>query len=170
MSKQYLRKLRRRNKKRNQSFRHKDIWVYAQHLNENLPKSEIWFQKHWRLNEMEDPFDKYNEPFCGFIPDLINHKFKYVVEIDGAIHRSKRFKKMDSIKNLRFEREGYDVVRVKAYDMEGFYGVCEVIDRIRFQRTVFLTKKPEAKVILRKTGERKTHATHEHTSNLHTRE
>jgi hypothetical protein len=60
---------------------------FALKLRMNTPKSELWFQEFWKANGLEIPSDEYNVRWCRRIPDLVNHKYKYVIEIDGTIHK-----------------------------------------------------------------------------------
>lgn len=109
--------------------------LLAKRLESNLPKSEQWFRALWRKDGMELPSDKYNQPWCRRIPDLVNHSFKYVIEIDGSIHESKEQKKVDASKDRFYEASGYLIVRVKAYDMESYSKGADLIDWHRTRST-----------------------------------
>ena|ERR1019366_2436877 len=101
------------------------IYTFAKTLNENLPRSEKWFQSLW-------PFkDQFNEVFGCFIPDVLNRKYKYIIEIDGTIHQIKAVKKRDRKKDLYYRKFGYTVFRVIAYDINSYNNVYARVMQIR---------------------------------------
>lgn len=90
----------------------------ARNLNENPPKSEVWF---WSLYEdYASEKDERNSPFLGKIPDILNKKFKYILEIDGSFHESEEQKQKDRLKDKLFSQNGYVVIRVEAFNLESF--------------------------------------------------
>lgn len=98
-------------------------------LNENLPRSEQWF---WSLYGIFSHYeDKMNVPFLGKIPDVINEKFKYIIEVDGTYHNLKSQKKKDREKDILFSKNGYTVIRVKAYDQTSFNKCLSQLRSIR---------------------------------------
>lgn len=102
--------------------------LYADRLNKNLPKSEVWFQSKWKLDFKQPDLDlykdKYNQPLGSYIPDVINSGYKYIIEIDGSIHETVIQKFKDKQKDLYYARRGYKVFRIKAYD-EATYEECK---------------------------------------------
>lgn len=101
----------------------------AKELNASLPKSEVWFQKLYK--QYKTKTDKYNEPFADKIPDMINTKFKYIIEIDGSIHDTEKQQLKDDSKDKLYKRLGYQVFRIKAYDEDSFFATLDVIRTIR---------------------------------------
>lgn len=88
----------------------------ADHINRNLPLSEKWFQHKWRMFGLELKSDQYNTVFFKFIPDVTNHVFKYVIEVDGSIHDNKKQKKIDRRKDRCYRNHGYRVFRIRPYN------------------------------------------------------
>jgi very-short-patch-repair endonuclease len=121
----------RRDHYKHQRFLSLPIHEKAKFLNENLAKSEKWFHTLWERHDMKHEDDQFNHPFIGLIPDCINHKFKYVIEIDGSIHIKKHVKEWDNHRDRKFLREGYQVFHVEAYKYDQFVALCEVIERLR---------------------------------------
>jgi len=117
-------KLKRTKKKR-------DLQLVAQRLNSNLPQSEKWFQDFWKKSGLEHERGEYNKPWMHYIPDVINHKFKYVIEIDGSIHEKRSQKKRDLRKDKVYEINHYTVFRVEAFNDEMLLAIAECIERIR---------------------------------------
>lgn len=115
-------KEKRRNKR-------KKLAIFASKLNSDLPKSEIWFQEKFKCYKIHT--DQYNQPFMGFIPDVINKMFKYIIEIDGSVHDLDRIKRKDEYKTWLFQRNGYKVFRIKAYDNIEFKNVIDILWKIR---------------------------------------
>lgn len=85
-----------------------------------IPESEQWFrplfEAHFKL-----PTDKYNQKFKGkFLPDVLNTKFKYVIEIDGSMHNLVEIIQKDKTKNAFYKRHGYRVFRIKPYAIDQY--------------------------------------------------
>jgi very-short-patch-repair endonuclease len=115
-------------------------------LNNDLPRSEKWFQRFWKDNGLEDAGDRYNEPFRGLIPDIINHQYKYIIEVDGGIHRRTKQARLDAKKNKIYLASGYQLFRLPAFNEEQIHNLAECIERIRSPKG-----KTKPRVILRKT-------------------
>lgn len=101
----------------------------AEKLNTNLPKSEQWF--HELYKDFKDEHDLFNFPFHGKIPDIVNKKYKYIIEIDGSFHDSLEQRFKDKLKNKLFIRKNYCVFRVKAYCQPSFDKIIKRIVSIR---------------------------------------
>ena len=101
----------------------------AEELNQNLPKSEIWF--HNLYEQYRDKNDLNNHPFHNRIPDVINKKYKYIIEIDGSVHDTLKQIKVDKKKNDLFIKSSYCVFRVKAFDEQSFNKFLKYILFIR---------------------------------------
>lgn len=99
--------------------------------------SEIWF------NKLYEPFrhnkDSFQEVFNGYVADIINHDFKYCIEIDGSIHDKQEVKTRDAKKDQALNYYGYQVFRVRHNDYLQFRNVINELAKIR---EIDLTKLP----------------------------
>jgi very-short-patch-repair endonuclease len=129
---------------------------FAQQLNKNIPASEIWFRGEFERLQMQEPTDVFNQPFLGLIPDCVNHKYKYIIEVDGSIHNKAAVRARDKMRDKRFTQAGYQVFHVTAYNLAQLEEVLDHISRIRMNFDLAsLPLKPtlKTKVILRSTAE-----------------
>lgn len=93
--------------------------------------------------------DRPNAVFCGFIPDVLNRSYGYVIEVDGSIHERDRVKAWDEKKNKVFAKEGMTVFRLEAYNYDHFGILVDEVSKIRDAKD----KKPvqqKSKTILRR--------------------
>lgn len=104
---------------------------FADELEKNLPNSEIWFREIYHKCNLKDKFDEYNRPFEHYIPDIINHRYKYIIEIDGSIHDLENIKKRDIKKDFKFKSKGYQVIRVIAYNINSLIDCIRMVYKIR---------------------------------------
>lgn len=121
-----LSKERKRRRKIQKQTRKQKLREFAAELNQNLPKSEQWFQNLYKPYRIKS--DQFNFPFANFIPDLINKEFKYIIEIDGSIHNVPEVLERDKIKDKVFRARGFKVFRINHNDKAQF---DEVMLRIR---------------------------------------
>jgi very-short-patch-repair endonuclease len=126
--------------KKKKEERKKSLLEFASKLARNLPKSEKWFFEAFkksgfpRLNSNNQRrvkalrIGKSNKVFQNkYIPDLVNHKLKYIIEIDGSVHQLEEVKRKDERKTRYYMKRGYTVIRIQAYDEESLYkGLIEV--------------------------------------------
>lgn len=98
-------------------------------LNQNLPKSEVWFQELYQ--QYKDENDLFNHPYHGKIPDVINKKYRYIIEIDGSIHDTIEQIIKDKEKNKIFISGKYCVFRIKAFLLRSFEKIIKYILFIR---------------------------------------
>lgn len=127
-------KARKNPKKFNKKTR---LEKYALKIEKNLPKSEKWFREKWIelfKNDLEINTDHYNSPFGKYIPDVVNHVYKYIIEIDGSIHNSVKVKYHNELKDFFYKKSGYTVHRIVAYNNEQFNEVYEIISKLRTRR------------------------------------
>lgn len=110
-------------------------------LNENLPKSEVWFNSKYKNSGINIKFEA-NKPFGGYIPDLINKDLKLIIEIDGSIHQNEDVKKKDDKKDLKYKQLGFRVIRLIAYNEESYN---EAINQLRAIKTKIPIKKEPIK-------------------------
>lgn len=119
-----------RRKKRGPRGRKKSkIATFARRLRRNTPASERWFQSLWEPFRHE--LDQYNVPLGRIIPDVHNSHFMYAIEVDGSIHNTPYQKYIDSKKDKYYQKRGYDVFRVRAYNLDDFNATVELVERKR---------------------------------------
>lgn len=101
----------------------------AKELRLNTPRSELWFYKQFQAFQIET--DERNIPFAGYIPDIINKVYKYIIEVDGSIHLTPEQKLRDKLKDIKFSRHGYTVIRVIAYNKTSLEQCMQSVLRLR---------------------------------------
>lgn len=101
----------------------------AKELNADLPWSEVWFNEHYSLYKSVD--DIPNKAWARYIPDIINHRYKYIIEVDGSVHQLPKVMKRDKKKDKKFQQLGYAVIRVTAYNMDSFNEAMIKLEQIR---------------------------------------
>ena len=111
--------------------RRKRMAVFAAALERNLPRSEKWFREFWEGEGLKDTDDRYNAVWCRRIPDLVNHKFRYVIEIDGNYHSKKSQKETDAKKDRFYRTMKYDLFRVVAFKESQLVALAECVERLR---------------------------------------
>lgn len=122
---------------------------FAEKLNLNPAQSERWFFCEWVRVGMALDGDLANSVFCGYIPDVVNHDFKYIIEVDGSIHRLPHVKQKDAWKDKVFGNAGYEVFRLKAFNEQQFEILCDEVSKLRDR----VMKKKLPKTILRRAVE-----------------
>lgn len=128
-------KTRRANsKKRLYQSRVKRLEQYSKRLETDLPKSEQWFREKYtrevinRLRKEDYYLDQFNKPFnTTYIPDVHNKGYRYVIEIDGSWHDKPGEQVRDTKKDYYFNKRGYVVIRIKAYDEESYKAGIELV-------------------------------------------
>lgn len=111
---------------------------YHSALEANLPKSEQWFRDLYSKELIERKLktklhlDKYNTPVNRkYIPDVHNRGYKYVIEIDGSWHDQPEVQYKDRQKDYYFEKRGYCVIRIKAFNEESYKaGITQLKEHI----------------------------------------
>jgi len=99
-------------------------------LNKNLPKSEIWFNNQMKHANLNIKDLKPNAPFLGYIPDYRSDRYKLIIEVDGNIHKNSDIREKDKIKQSLYEKAGYTVIRVVAYNENSLYSCFSKIKLI----------------------------------------
>lgn len=112
-------------------MKQKKIDKYAEHLRNNLPKSEKWFWSEYKKTDLYDENDFSNLRYKRYIPDVINFKCKFIIEIDGSIHNDKNIQKKDDKKTKFFNSHGFLVLRITAYDKEELLSVFKILRIIK---------------------------------------
>jgi very-short-patch-repair endonuclease len=101
----------------------------AKELRTNLPRSEVWFHEIYKNHKHNA--DLYNVVFKGFIPDVINHVFKYIIEIDGSSHDTPERQIKDKNRDKHFLSLGYVTYRIQAYNQGGFDKAMQLVVKRR---------------------------------------
>jgi very-short-patch-repair endonuclease len=104
------------------------IQRYADKLNHDLPISERWFQRNWNAEGIEG--SKYNEVLGHRIPDVINHIYHFIIEVDGSIHNTEYQKKIDKMKDNYFRKKGFTVFRVIAYNEDSYKNCLNAVKEL----------------------------------------
>lgn len=112
------RKLKKQLNKINPISRNRANYLFkrGKELNANLPKSEIWFNNQMKFANLKIKDLVSNRPFLGYIPDYRSDKLKLIIEVDGDIHLTDEIKLKDRRKTELFEKSGYTVIRIVAYN------------------------------------------------------
>jgi very-short-patch-repair endonuclease len=99
----------------------------------NIPR-QAWFWNLYRIHK--DFHDVANTPCGYYIPNVANHKYRYIIQIDSD---REDIKAKDIKKDKYFTGRGYAVFRIKAFDDVAF---SELISRIAEKRTLLTTATP----------------------------
>ena len=97
-------------------------------------KSDIWLKT--QMKDICDEHDDFNSPEGKYIPDLINRKFKYVVECDGSIHDLDEIKSKDLKKDTYFILRGFKVFRIRYPNYSQLKSVKTEILKIKKPRVI----------------------------------
>lgn len=131
---QEKRKKKKKNKIRKFKYSSGLMEYRANLLESELPASEKWFRELYLKEDIhrtfsEDYFkDKFNKPFNNrYIPDVCNLGYKYIIEIDGAIHNNPEVIIKDKKRDYYFEKRGFLVIRIKYGDNQGYKNAIELI-------------------------------------------
>ena len=100
--------------------RKKMLLARQEMLAKSLPASEQWFHGLYREAGLAHPADRLNEIFCNFIPDVVNHELRYVIEVQDPSHKLAKRARRDRHKARVWAREGYRVFAVWAWQEESF--------------------------------------------------
>lgn len=118
--------LRTRELMKNQNSPHnKRMAKFSKELEEKKHRSDIWLQENWK--DMLHIGDRFNSYEGIYIPDLINRKFKYIVESDGGYHNTPEQQKKDKQRDIYFENRGYKMFHVPAFDMNALISVKNMV-------------------------------------------
>ena len=103
--------------------------MYAKVLEKKRFRTDEWLKRNWQSILTED--DKFNSPEGFYVADLINRRWKYVIECDGFSHDSKGAQKKDLKRDQWFSRSGYSVFRVRFGDYATMDLIKEKVRSIR---------------------------------------
>lgn len=112
------RALKRKNKISKSFVKKHGLKKVAEIIANQNHKSDIWLQEQWLENGYMQMEDEFNSVYAFWIPDLINRKYKYIVECDGSIHGRTSVQKKDKRKDEWFTKNGFYVFRIKAFDLD----------------------------------------------------
>jgi|694.fasta_scaffold00313_2 very-short-patch-repair endonuclease len=102
---------------------------YAERLNDNLPKSEHWFDELFKSHSLYPLFLK-NQIIDKYIVDVLYIDKKIVIEIDGSYHDQEHQIAKDFIKDMKLKKKGYTVIRVKAYDIDSYNNCITILESL----------------------------------------
>ncbi len=110
-----------------------DISQFAIRLQNKLPKSEKWLIKRLTMLGIKpSTIGVSNFPYRRrYIPDFINYKHRYVLEIDGNIHTNPNIVRKDRIKNDFYKQNGFTLLRVKGFNNHSLAFNLKKIAKIR---------------------------------------
>lgn len=54
---------------------------------------------------------------CGWIVDLYCAKYRLIIEIDGGVHKLRKLRKLDALKDKVFTEKGYIILRFTDKDV-----------------------------------------------------
>lgn len=122
----------RRKKLNKANNRDSRLTQYGKKIEKNLPESEKWFRAKWlELFSQVEPItlyqDQFNTPLGKYIPDVINNGYKYIIEIDGSIHKDEIVAFKDRLKTDYYLKRKYTVYRIEAYNEEQFETVYKAV-------------------------------------------
>lgn len=104
---------------RRKSKKNSRLNSYAKRLNNNLPKSEVWFDEKFKTHPHYKLFKK-NAVIGNYIVDLLDSSNRIAIEVDGSIHNKEIQKFKDFLKDKYLVERGYTVIRVVAYDEQSY--------------------------------------------------
>jgi very-short-patch-repair endonuclease len=115
----------------------KKLQDFSKELNKNMAQSEIWFKSLYEKHNLKMEHDLFNKPLKSvYIPDVLNRRFKYVIEIDGSIHRTKSQIETDNKKDIFYSKCNMFVIRIIAYDIKSYIdGMNKLIDYRKTNKT-----------------------------------
>lgn len=120
----------------------KEINKFADGLNKCIPNSEKWFWNKYQLGKYDHKDDRPNIVINNtFIGDIVNNTFNYIIEIDGSIHFKNRQIIKDKNKDSFYKKNGYEVVRVIAFNEQSFRNAIIKIKMIRKEPIIILKRK-----------------------------
>lgn len=99
---------------------------FAKQINSKNYNSDVWLKSNWVMQNG----DELNSPELGYIPDLINRKYKYIIECDGSIHDRPDIKTKDLKKEVVFIEHKYTVFRVRYLDLNSLKDIQLQVLRI----------------------------------------
>lgn len=101
---------------------------YAAKLRFNTPRSEVWFQKLY--NEEKIAYSGYNQVLGCFIPDVLNRRYRFIIEVDSSIHNTPEQKIKNKNKDGYYRKKGYTVFRVIAYSINSYIECLTAIHKM----------------------------------------
>lgn len=130
-------RLKRENQKRSKDAlklwqKEKGIFEFAEKLKSDIPKSEQWFLELFAKENL-GIYLKNNQVLDYFIPDFIYKTL--IIEIDDPTHLRPDRQTQDRLKNAYYDKLGYELVRIKAWDIESYkIGIAKVKNYIVNQK------------------------------------
>lgn len=69
-----------------------------------------------------------------YIPDILNEKYMYIIEIDGSIHELDYIQERDRKKTEYYRSIGFSVFRIEAFNEDSFYNTFKWIKLIHSRK------------------------------------
>lgn len=114
---------------RRKSKKNSRLNSYAKRLNNNLPKSEVWFDEKFKAYTHYKLFKK-NAVIGNYIVDLLDSSNRIAIEVDGSIHDNEVQKFRDFLKDKYLADRQYTVIRVVAYDEESYNNCIQKLESL----------------------------------------
>ncbi len=119
----------RRKKAKTGSKKNKRMNIYAKRLNEDMPRSEVWFHDKFKSHLLYGHF-KSNVVVGKYIVDLLDSRNRIAIEVDGSIHDNEIQRFKDFVKDKYLTDKRYTVIRVVAYDEESYNNCINKLELI----------------------------------------
>jgi very-short-patch-repair endonuclease len=103
--------------------------IYAKRLNEDMPRSEVWFHDKFKSHLLYGHF-KSNVVVGKYIVDLLDSRNRIAIEVDGSIHDNEIQRFKDFVKDKYLTDKRYTVIRVVAYDEESYNNCINKLELI----------------------------------------
>lgn len=116
---------------------------FAKQVEKKRSEAEKLFRLNWFRDGMCDNAfdsgwkqsiekDKFNFPVYPYIPDVVNFKYRYVIEIDGeAYHSSRKAMAKDKKKDEHYRSLGFTVFRIAAFNAQEYVQTREAVKLLR---------------------------------------
>lgn len=112
----------------------RNTWILnrSKELNDNLPKSEVWFyDKFKHTDQFKEMNFRRNQIFRSlYICDLFSLKYRTVIEVDGSYHERPDQIEKDIQKDNNIKRYHFNLIRVKAFDDDSFLNCLNELNKI----------------------------------------
>lgn len=105
---------------------------FAKEIESKKWASDIWLKTNLAIVLCKN--DKFNSPEGPYIPDLINRKYRYIVECDGSIHNDLKIKEKDKKKDQYFKNKGFKVFRIEYKNKLQLNEVKEHLINLKFKK------------------------------------
>lgn len=101
--------------------RKRTIQQYAQRLQKQMPKSEVWFWELYEKNGLKLKSDQSNQILGNYIFDVLNGDLRYVIEIQDPGHKRSSRKRRDQLKREYAQSRGFHYIAIKGWSLTSFF-------------------------------------------------